>query len=82
MSEQYSANTDIRTRVTEIFKAIGDYNRTRIKVELLSASEASVGCISHQLNLSQSNVSHQLKLLKSVHLESKTTRLINDLFIR
>ena len=68
MSEQYSEiNTDTLERVTEIFKALGDYNRIRI-MELLSVSEASVGHISHQLNLSQSNVSHQLKLLKSVHL--------------
>lgn len=68
MSEQYSEiNTDTLERVTEIFTALGDYNRIRI-MELLSVSEASVGHISHQLNLSQSNVSHQLKLLKSVHL--------------
>ncbi|MRX06037.1 Zn(II)-responsive metalloregulatory transcriptional repressor CzrA [Staphylococcus aureus] len=60
-------HTDTLERVTEIFKALGDYNRIRI-MELLSVSEASVGHISHQLNLSQSNVSHQLKLLKSVHL--------------
>ena len=65
MSEQYSEiNTDTLERVTEIFKALGDYNRIRI----MEFSEASVGHISHQLNLSQSNVSHQLKLLKSVHL--------------
>lgn len=82
MSEQYSEiHTDTLERVTEIFKALGDYNRIRI-MELLSVSEASVGHISHQLNLSQSNVSHQLKLLKSASCESKTTRLINDLFIR
>ncbi|EHJ06634.1 ArsR/SmtB family transcription factor [Staphylococcus simiae] len=54
-------------RVTDIFKALGDLNRIRI-MELLSQGEASVGHISHTLNLSQSNVSHQLKLLKSVHL--------------
>ena len=48
MSEQYSEiNTDTLERVTEIFKALGDYNRIRI-MELLSVSEASVGHISHQ----------------------------------
>lgn len=41
MSEQYSEiNTDTLERVTEIFKALGDYNRIRI-MELLSVSEAS-----------------------------------------
>lgn len=45
MSEQYSEiNTDTLERVTEIFKALGDYNRIRI-MELLSVSEASVGHI-------------------------------------
>ena len=37
-------------------------------MELLEFGEASVGHISHTLNMSQSNVSHQLKLLKSTHL--------------
>lgn len=38
MSEQYSEiNTDTLERVTEIFKALGDYNRIRI-MELLSVS--------------------------------------------
>lgn len=32
MSEQYSEiNTDTLERVTEIFKALGDYNRIRIE---------------------------------------------------
>ncbi|MGT2334218.1 Zn(II)-responsive metalloregulatory transcriptional repressor CzrA [Staphylococcus aureus] len=67
MSEQYSEiHTDTLKRVTEIFKAFSNYNQIRL-MELLSVSEV-VGHISHQLNLSQSNVSHQLKLLKSVHL--------------
>ena len=55
------------TRVPEIFKALSDLNRLRI-MELLEYGEASVGHISHTLNMSQSNVSHQLKLLKSIHL--------------
>ncbi len=59
MSEQYSEiNTDTLERVTEIFKALGDYNGITFVMELLSVSEASVGHISHQLNLSQSNVWH------------------------
>ncbi|MCJ1667607.1 metalloregulator ArsR/SmtB family transcription factor [Staphylococcus sp. NRL 19/737] len=55
------------TRVTEIFKALIDYNRLRI-MELLQQGESSVGHITHALNLSQSNVSHQLKILKQAHL--------------
>ncbi|PTU84874.1 transcriptional regulator [Staphylococcus pasteuri] len=54
-------------RVTDIFKALSDINRIKI-MELLATGESSVGHISHTLDLSQSNVSHQLKLLKSVNL--------------
>lgn len=55
------------SHVTHIFKALADLNRIRI-MELLVKGEASVGDISQSLNLSQSNVSHQLKLLKTAHL--------------
>ncbi|RIL72854.1 transcriptional regulator [Staphylococcus devriesei] len=53
--------------VTEIFKALSDYNRLRI-VEFLQYGEASVGHITHSLNLTQSNVSHQLKILKQAQI--------------
>ncbi|PNZ24099.1 Zn(II) or Co(II)-specific transcriptional repressor protein [Staphylococcus petrasii] len=69
-SEYVTENKDNEvtlTRVTEIFKALSDYNRLRI-MELLQEGEASVGHITHTLNLSQSNVSHQLKILKQAHL--------------
>lgn len=69
-SEYVTENKDNEvtlTRVTEIFKALSDYNRLRI-MELLQEDEASVGHITHTLNLSQSNVSHQLKILKQAHL--------------
>ncbi|MCQ9279401.1 ArsR/SmtB family transcription factor [Staphylococcus borealis] len=57
----------ILKQTTEIFKALSDYNRLRI-LRLLDQSEASVGHITHTLNLSQSNVSHQLKILKQARL--------------
>ena len=47
-------------QTTEIFKALSDTNRLRILL-LLEQEESSVGHITHTLNLSQSNVSHQLK---------------------
>ncbi|MEB8211349.1 transcriptional regulator [Staphylococcus succinus] len=53
--------------VTEIFKALSDGNRIRI-MYLLSHGECSVGHIAHTLDISQSNVSHQLRLLKQAHL--------------
>ncbi|MCA0117205.1 ArsR/SmtB family transcription factor, partial [Staphylococcus epidermidis] len=63
----HRSDFDTLTRVTQIFKALSDINRILI-MELLQEGEASVGHISHSLSLTQSNVSHQLKLLKSVNL--------------
>lgn len=37
-------------------------------MHLLSHGECSVGHIAHSLDISQSNVSHQLRLLKQAHL--------------
>ena len=52
-------------QTTEIFKALSDTNRLRILL-LLEQEESSVGHITHTLNLSQSNVSHQLKILNKL----------------
>ncbi|HLR18817.1 MAG TPA: metalloregulator ArsR/SmtB family transcription factor [Staphylococcus sp.] len=54
-------------KVTEIFKALSEGNRLRI-MDLLSQGENSVGHIAHKLEMSQSNVSHQLRILKQAHL--------------
>ena len=54
-------------QTTEIFKALSDTNRLRILL-LLEQEESSVGHITHTLNLSQSNVSHQLKFLNKLDL--------------
>ncbi|WP_253345669.1 ArsR/SmtB family transcription factor [Staphylococcus equorum] len=53
--------------VTEIFKALSEGNRLRI-MHLLSHGENSVGHIAHKLEMSLSNVSHQLRVLKQAHL--------------
>lgn len=53
--------------VTTIFKALSEGTRIRI-VNLLSQGECSVGHISHTLQISQSNVSHQLRILKEARL--------------
>ncbi|PHK49071.1 ArsR/SmtB family transcription factor [Staphylococcus edaphicus] len=62
-----SLNEQTLERVTEIFKALSDGNRLRV-MHLLIQNECSVGHIAHTLNLSQSNVSHQLRILKQAHL--------------
>lgn len=62
-----SINEQTVTYVTDIFKALSEGNRLRI-MHLLIQGECSVGHIAHTLNLSQSNVSHQLRILKQAHL--------------
>lgn len=53
--------------VSQTFKVLSDPTRIRILV-LLSQKECSVNEIAHRLSLSQSSVSHQLRLLKNLRL--------------
>ncbi|MGI6586157.1 MAG: winged helix-turn-helix transcriptional regulator [Gracilibacteraceae bacterium] len=53
--------------VSLMFKALSDETRIRI-LNLLCAGEHSVNDIAETLNLSQSNVSHQLRFLKNIRL--------------
>ena len=50
--------------LTEIFRVLGDPTRVRILDDLASA-ELCVGDIAHRLGVSESAVSHQLRLLRS-----------------
>lgn len=58
---------EVLFRVSEIFKALSDPTRIRI-LHLLFEKEYSVNEIAKNLNLKQSTVSHQLRLLKSLRL--------------
>lgn len=53
--------------VSQIFKALSDPTRIRI-LNLLCTGEHSVTDIAETLDLSQSNVSHQLRFLKNLRL--------------
>lgn len=53
--------------LAELFKCFGDSTRVRILCVLLEG-EFCVGDISEALNMTQSAVSHQLKLLKQAKL--------------
>ena len=65
-------NTDIPTEeelydLAELFKVFGDSTRIRILFQLFD-KELSVGELADLLNMNQSAVSHQLKVLKQVKL--------------
>ena len=53
--------------IAELFKAFGDATRVEI-LSLLLQRERCVGDIAEAVGLSQSAVSHQLRLLKQIHL--------------
>jgi DNA-binding transcriptional ArsR family regulator len=53
--------------LAETFKLLGDTTRVRI-LDALSQSELCVCDIAHLLGLSESAVSHQLRLLRGMHL--------------
>ena len=58
---------EIMTRIAELFKAFGDPTRVHI-LSLLLEQELCVGDISTGVELTQSAVSHQLRILKQMHL--------------
>ena len=65
-------NTDIPTEeelydLAELFKVFGDSTRIRILFQLFD-KEISVGELADLLNMNQSAVSHQLKVLKQAKL--------------
>ena len=53
--------------LTEIFRVLGDPTRVRI-LDALSRSELCVGDLASQLGVTESAVSHQLRLLRSLRL--------------
>jgi DNA-binding transcriptional ArsR family regulator len=53
--------------LTEIFRVLGDPTRVRI-LDALAQSELCVGDLAHRLGVSESAVSHQLRLLRSARI--------------
>ena len=58
---------EISEWIAELFKAFGDTTRVRI-LSLLLHQEQCVGDIAEALEMSQSAISHQLRILKQMHL--------------
>jgi DNA-binding transcriptional ArsR family regulator len=60
-------DADLVTALADTFKVLGDATRVRI-LDALSRDELCVGDIAEVLGLSESAVSHQLRLLRSARL--------------
>ncbi len=58
---------DVLEQIADLFKAFGDTTRVHI-LSLLVRQELCVNDIAEGIGLSQSAVSHQLRILKQMHL--------------
>lgn len=58
---------EVLEQIANLFKAFGDPTRVHI-LSLLLEGERCVGDIAQGVELSQSAISHQLRLLKQMHL--------------
>lgn len=58
---------NIQSQIADLFKGFADTTRVQI-LSLLAQRELCVGDIADAVELSQSAVSHQLRLLKQMHL--------------
>lgn len=61
--ENYSETT--MEEIADFFKVFADATRMKILTILLEDKELCVNCITSRLEVSQSAISHQLRLLKS-----------------
>ena len=59
---------DVMLQIAELFKAFGDPTRVHILSLLLVHPELCVTDIAEAVEISQSGVSHQLRILKQMHL--------------
>ena len=62
------ANKENIEHIADLFKAFGDATRVRILFLLLNKEEQCVSEITDEVELTQSAVSHQLRILKQMHL--------------
>jgi len=56
------------THIAELFKGFADSTRVHILALLMAEGELCVTDIAQKVDLSQSAISHQLRLLKQMHL--------------
>jgi ArsR family transcriptional regulator len=58
---------ELALKIADLFKAFGDPTRVKI-LSVLAAGECCVTEITQALTVSQSAISHQLRILKQMHL--------------
>ena len=66
-SDLYLLDEKTATRVAELFRAFSDPTRVRI-VSALISRELNVGALAQTLSISESAISHQLRILRQMRL--------------
>ncbi len=66
-TEHFEASEELAYDLADLFKVFSDSTRIRILVALLDG-ELCVGEIAEKLEMSQTAISHQLRILKQNHL--------------
>lgn len=61
-------NKNTLNQIADLFKGFADATRVQVLALLLYQQELCVNDIAQAVNLSQSAISHQLRLLKQMHL--------------
>ena len=64
---QENFDPEIYNQIADLFKGFADPTRVKI-LSILLQQETCVTCIASEVGLSQSAVSHQLRILKQMHL--------------
>ena len=67
MNKEILANENILDSMSELYKTFGDKTRIKILITLID-QELCVQNIFESLNMNQSAISHQLKILKNMKL--------------
>ena len=67
MNKEILANENILDSMSELYKTFGDKTRIKILITLID-QELCVQDIFESLNMNQSAISHQLKILKNMKL--------------
>lgn len=67
LTTNYPTDEETLYRLAELFKVFGDSTRIRI-LHVLSQNELCVQDIADTLNMTQSAISHQLRILKQAEL--------------
>ncbi len=67
-TEDFCIDNETSIRLSEVFKVLGDPTRIKLLSLLIGKDELTVSAIAAALNMGQSAISHQLRVLRAARL--------------